>query len=1100
MLQSTVSTDNNRFMANATVIGTRLTASQPTLAAALQVAPGVEVRSTGAMRLNDDWRLPDATQRTGAAAMTLTLRAAGDLSIGQSLSDGFSASTTPTASAVLAGAGANFRLIGGADLGAADPRTTLTATTAGDVVIGRAAASPAAQPPAVLVRSSTGQIEVAAARDVRLLNNAARVYTTGRAINSATLPEWSRIGLAPNQALRDGAGNPVGPFFIDAGGISLSAGRDVIGSPTRQFVTDWWWRQTGINAPGAPAAWWSRYDQFQQGVASFGGGDIAVRAGRDVVDLEASTPASGYSIRAVTGSDGRPLPAAAFELPGGELAVVAGRDIVSGLLYGGGDTGQALAGGAIRVAANTGLGLSHPGLQLFYGATDWTLQATGALTLGHLSNPALLAGVVQASGQARLDVVTGLDNGASLTLGSVAGDVLWSGRRTALSPPTDPRNSVSDLTRQAPGDLRILAPAGNVRVTTPIFQRPAGDGRLQVLAAGDVALSTVTVGATSVAAVALPQARITAENALVRDWNRTVPGEPGLDTSRRDPVRLVAQDGDLTLAADLRSARPLRAVAGRDLLGTGSAALTVQHQAAGELTLLQAGRDVVLADNSAARVRLSGPGDLLVLAGRDVDLQGAAGFITNGNQDNPRLLAEGGARITVVSGVDWTGADYRAAVAAGLPLKGGGAGLVALEGELWVALNALDAGQPLPTAGSAELERAADQWRGLDAATREQRTRQRVGEPAWASGLRESIRRSEGQPAPAAGESAPERALAEARAALAYAALDPARQAEVVAALQPELLAQALQTRTGNADTVRGFVASVYGTWTPETRALNLHDVLFAELRAAGRGAARLPGGAARDAAYQPGYDALAQLYPGSERRPGDIRLSSSQMKTQQGGGIRLIAPGGSIDAGALAGSTAKRASDLGVLTTAGGAIEAVVRDDFAVNQSRVFTLARGDLLIWSSTGNIDAGRGAKTVTGAPPPVFTIDRDGNVVVDTSGSFSGSGIAVLDTSSALDLFAPEGEIAAGEAGIASRGTTFIAGQTLRGSDFTLSAGAVGAPPKTDTGGATAGLSNLGQQASAATASAQAGSEEEDLRKRRRQRRSLLLDFLGFGPGA
>ena len=1087
-------------MGNEAAIGARLTSSQPALAAVLQLAPGVEVRSTGTMRLNDDWRLPDTTQRTGAAAMTLTLRAAGDLTIGQTLSDGFSASTTPTASAVLSGAGANLRLIGGADLNAADPRTTFTSTTAGDVVIGRAAASPSAQPPAVLVRSTTGQIEVAAARDVRLLNNAARIYTTGRAISSATLPEWSRVSLAPNQVLRDTAGNAVGPFFTGAGSITLTAGRDVLGSPTRQFVTDWWWRQASINAPGTPAAWWSRYDQFQQGVASFGGGDIAVRAGRDVVDFEASTPASGYSLRAVTGSDGSLLPAAAFVLPGGELSVVAGRDIVSGLLYGGGDSGRAIAGAEIRPAANTGLGLSHPGLQLFYGGTDWTLQAGGELTLGHLSNPALLAGVVQASGQARLDVVTGLDNGASLTVSSAAGDVLWSGRRTALSPPTDPRNSVSDLTRQAPGDLRLLAPSGDVRVTTPILQRPAGDGRLQVLAAGEVALSSMTVGATTPAAGAQPQARITAESALVRDWNRTTQAEPGLDTGSRAPVRLVAREGDLTLAADLRSARPLRAVAGRDLLGAGSAALTVQHQGAGELTLLQAGRDVVLADNSAARVRLSGPGDLLVLAGRDVDLQSAAGLISNGNQDNPRLLPEGGARITVVSGVDWTGADYRAAVAAGLPLKGGGAGLVALEGELWVALTALDAGQPLPAAGSDALQGAARQWRALGTAEREQRTRQRVGAEAWASGLREAIRRSEGQAAPAADESAPERALADARAALAYAALDPARQAEITAALQAQLLAQALHTRAGNADTVRGFVAAVYDTWAPETRALRLHDVLFAELRAAGRGAARLPAGAARDAAYQPGYDALAALYPGSARRPGDIRLSSSQVKTQQGGGIRLIAPGGSIDAGALTGSTAKRASDLGVLTTASGAIEAVVRDNFAVNQSRVFTLARGDLLIWSSTGNIDAGRGAKTVTGAPPPVFTIDKDGNVVVDTSGSFSGSGIAVLDASSALDLFAPQGEIAAGEAGIASRGATFIAGQTLRGNDFTLGAGAVGAPTKPETGGATAGLANLGQQASAATARAEAGSEEEDPRKRRRQRRSLLLDFLGFGPGA
>jgi hypothetical protein len=93
------------------------------------------------------------------------------------------------------------------------------------------------------------------------------------------------------------------------------------------------------------------------------------------------------------------------------------------------------------------------------------------------------------------------------------------------------------------------------------------------------------------------------------------------------------------------------------------------------------------------------------------------------------------------------------------------------------------------------------------------------------------------------------------------------------------------------------------------------------------------------------------------------------------------------------------------VVTVAGGDILAVVRDNFEVNQSRVFTLARGDILMWASDGNVDAGRGAKTVSGAPAPVLRLDANGNLVLDTSGSFSGSGIATLDENSAVGLFAP-----------------------------------------------------------------------------------------------
>jgi hypothetical protein len=1086
LAQATVLRDNNAYMAGAAQTAARL-APEAALADKLVVRPGVEIRASGDLALGADWALPDAAQRAGSAPMVLTLRAAGDLKLSHTLSDGFGGSAP--AGLAQAGTAASFRLVAGADLSAAHPLAVVaTPAAGGDLVVGRAGSNPSGPGADVLLRTTTGSIALAAAGNVQLLNNSVRIYTSGAPLAAASLPGFSRLGLLSNQTLRNADGSPLGPFFDHAGDIHIQAGRDVIGSPTPQYVTDWWWRQTNLASPGAPVAWWLRYDQFRQGIASFGGGNLRIEAGRDIVDLEASTPASGYAVRAATASDGTVLPAASLLLPGGTLEVLAGGDLVSGLLYGGGASTRVLAEGAIRPAALTGLGRSHPGLQLFYGSGQTQLRAGGNLVLGSLVSPGLLQGVVQASGGARTDLIAGLDDGARLEATSLSGSLQFTGNRTAL-PSSDPRGVASEVTRQVPGELRLAAPTGSLGISAPLLQRPAGPAAsLQLLAGDTLSVGNITVAALSAPEGPRPQARLTGVQALTQNWRLTAEATPGLDRSAREPLALVARAGDLQLQADVRSVRPLLLVAGGSIEGRGSASLTVQHQAEGELSLLRAGADVTMADNSAARLRLAGPGDLLILAGGDVDLQRSAGLFSVGNQDLSRLLPEGGARITVVSGVDWGAADYQAALDGGLQLRGAGVGLQPYTAELWAALQAAEQGQPVPAAGSAALASAAAGWAALDPAERSRQVQTLAGEDRLQALRIEALQRLTGNPASDA-----------ATALAAYAALDPERRAEVDAGVQALALAQALAARVPTLD-LAAYTASLYRSSSAERRALQLHDVLFAELRAAGRQAARLPSGSAREAAYAPGYAALALLYPGdaASRPGGDIRLSASQIKSQQGGSIRLLAPGGGVDAGALVGDAGKPPSELGITTTSGGNIEAAAGGNFAVNQSRVFTLARGDLLLWSSEGNIDAGRGAKTVTGAPPPVVTIDRDGNVVVDASGSFSGSGIAVLNEASTLDLYAPRGEISAGEAGIASRGTAFLGAQLVRGDDISVGAGSIGAPPAADTGGATAGLAVV--SASAATAAgpgAQGQEDDEDERRKRKPRRNLLLEFLGFG---
>jgi hypothetical protein len=150
----------------------------------------------------------------------------------------------------------------------------------------------------------------------------------------------------------------------------------------------------------------------------------------------------------------------------------------------------------------------------------------------------------------------------------------------------------------------------------------------------------------------------------------------------------------------------------------------------------------------------------------------------------------------------------------------------------------------------------------------------------------------------------------------------------------------------------------------------------------------------------------------------------------------------------AVAGTLNKPATDLGIVSIRGGVIDAFVRNNFQVNQSRVFTLGGSDLMLYSALTNIDAGRGAKTSAATPPPVLRI-RNGQITYDYSAAVSGSGIAALTATGGepgtVDLFAPYGVIDAGEAGIRSAGNINLGAVRVIGAD-NIKAGGVttGAP--------------------------------------------------------
>ena len=285
--------------------------------------------------------------------------------------------------------------------------------------------------------------------------------------------------------------------------------------------------------------------------------------------------------------------------------------------------------------------------------------------------------------------------------------------------------------------------------------------------------------------------------------------------------------------------------------------------------------------------------------------------------------------------------------------------------------------------------------------------------------------------------------------------------------------------------------------------------ILFQEIRRAASQAAAAPE-AERKALYQPGFTALETLFP--DKGTGDLSLVFSQIKSLDGGGINLLVPGGQVNVGLAGqvGGVQKSASQLGIVVQGTGDFNAYTEGDFNVNQSRVFTLGGGDIAIWSSTGSIDAGKGAKSALSAPPPITTLDEKGNIVTLFPPLVSGSGIQAITPSRAgaqpgsVYLAAPAGVVNAGEAGI-SGGKVVIAASTVIGAaNIQASGGTVGvptaiSPPVIPTGvsGAAAGAAKAANASGGSGENDPARDQEAQERARKATGSLLSSEVVGYG---
>ena len=115
---------------------------------------------------------------------------------------------------------------------------------------------------------------------------------------------------------------------------------------------------------------------------------------------------------------------------------------------------------------------------------------------------------------------------------------------------------------------------------------------------------------------------------------------------------------------------------------------------------------------------------------------------------------------------------------------------------------------------------------------------------------------------------------------------------------------------------------------------------------------------------------------------PATCGCSSAGPYTLAGGDITVMAPGGEINVGLATPPAAvrdrARSRRISAWSCSDRQRELRLRYlDFQVNESRIFAADGGSILVWSTRGDIDAGRGAKTAISAPPPTITSIRTVN---------------------------------------------------------------------------------------------------------------------------
>jgi hypothetical protein len=339
---------------------------------------------------------------------------------------------------------------------------------------------------------------------------------------------------------------------------------------------------------------------------------------------------------------------------------------------------------------------------------------------------------------------------------------------------------------------------------------------------------------------------------------------------------------------------------------------------------------------------------------------------------------------------------------------------------------------------------------------------------------------------------------------------------------EPLQLFDASGTAIGSGDQAYAYLQGL----SPSAQGILLNSIFFGLVRDSGREHTGAAGGgnyelgfggntvdtvgALNDAysSYQHAYAAIGTFFNGVSPGPyasGSFLGGLSTVRTQAGGNVTIMAPNGQIEVGLASpnfpGYSSPRdpayALNFGAVTKKGGDVALYAYGNISVDQSRVFTLEGGDITAVSRTGNIDAGKGSKTVQAIQPPNVSYNTYGQITITPYGPASGSGIAVLRALpdvplSNADLIAFQGVVNAGDAGIRVSGNINLAAvAVINASNITVGGAATGIPVVNAPNVGALTTANNASGAAATTASVPTQSSASN------QPSIIIVEVIGYG---
>lgn len=1101
----------------------------------------------GDIRIASNWNLaagslaanglPLLDWRTLGVAPAISLRASGNVLVGASISDGFfqtvnpfggatanqtAASGTdnnplPLATASLLGLASDgkaydsstIRLIAGAAAGSANPTAVNGAINGqGDVILsghqsavsnavgneGREVVVP------TMVRTGVGDIDVVAQRDIRFtdIDAPATIYTAGHAnVFGAVRPVSSQLtAVAEGQipVLDSGLVQP-----RDGGDVSLQAGRDIRGL-TR--VTDTTGARSGFAGTELTQYWWPwmqspcivsldgctqaatqasiNFAMFGQGVLSLG--NVRVAAGRDVDSLAVSLPTTW--LRSEAGIESG--------IGGGDLSVDAVGNIAAGSFF------VSEGRGDIRAMGAFGRNASQAPIIALQDAKIAVAAAQGA-NVGGIFNPSYLFSGFDSNAYSVDSAVSIVAASGNITVGSVAS---IPGSQYGANTDEGIRSPVQEgASYLLPAHLQVVAAAGNVTLTRGGELFPAADGQLELIAQRNLQflgrgngnyLGLIDAPRNLLPSITNPLL----PNQVPRSFidlggqsNVELRSPELLHAFDLDPMRLYSVTGSLfngdtsvrfvnnlpvqafSSAMRVYSDKPADIRAGLDIVNLW---FSGQNLYESDITTISAGRDLYDPILQPAQlvpvIDLAGPGTLAISAGRNLGPITSAGdarnlgyltgqtqypgIRTTGNTNN-LYLPRNGANISISYGIG-----------PGMALDEFAATYL----DPSVLHDPLD---PADSLGTPDYSRQLVSFVRQILVDRQQR--ERVDLSSTLS------------------------SLDAASAYQIFQSLPTAQRQRLIGDVFLDLLNQV------GLD-YNGVKRVVIDSRHPEGVEYNADNIRF-------------------QGQYGRGYAAIEALFPAqfgytenvldgsrngavSQVTTGSLDIRGSTIQTRYGGNIDILGPGGPVLVGsasappftaATSNTAAVGPSSQGILALQAGDVRLFSDQSVLLAQSRIFTQQGGDLLLWSSNGDINAGKGAKTSSEVPPLLFSCDNDLFCVVDTSSQVSGAGIAALQTkpggrAGSANLIAPVGTVDAGDAGIRVSGNLNVAAAQIANADNIQVSGAkIGVPTGVVD---TAAVSVAG---SVAAAVAQSADQAASNQKRNDTELELFIEFLTLeGP--